>query len=860
LLRTDHHSSIGPDLTVRSCLSNWSERTPDAVAILSPGRSPLTYGNLSRQIESTVKALNELGVGRNDRVAMVLPNGPENALAFLAVVSGATCAPLNPDYRATELDFYLSDLKPKALVFQAGMESFALAIAEKKGIMPIRLTPMLDAKAGIFSLSAERGGPPVVGGFAQPEDVALVLYTSGTTSRPKIVPLTHSNICTSALNIRETLKLTSSDRCLNVMPFFHIHGLIAGMLSALSAGGSIVCTEGFYAPEFFEWMRDFQPTWYTAVPAMHQAILARAKQNSEVIRQCKLRFIRSCSSPLPPQVLDDLERTFNVPVIESYGMTEASHQITSNLLPPGKRKHGSVGVAAGPEVVIMNNDGSFLPQGEIGEIMIRGQNVTKGYENNETANKDSFVNGWFRTGDQGYFDSENYLTITARIKEIINRGGEKISPREVDEALLDHPSIAQAVTFAVPHPTLGEDVAAAVVLRDNQAATEWELQKFVATRLADFKVPRHIIVVDEIPKGPTGKPLRVGLAERLMLAAPAHREASKAEHKAPSTPLEKRLVEIWSRVLGIDQIGVSDNFFELGGDSIQAGRIVARICEALHFEKIPLVIFLHAPTIEKMADMLSRNEFLLPPASLIALQPAGSRPPLYFVHACAGEVLFLSDLARHLSPEQPFYALRAQGLDTNTVPYARVEDMAAHYLREIQAVQTAGPYFVGGAGVGGLVAWEMAQQLTAQDENVGVLFLADTYVHRPFPGNPVARVAFYLRQEGAKYLPRFARDFACLLYGRLAGIVYSRTKRGARVFECTQRATDRYTPRPYSGHIVVFMPGKRVGFPDPPTRIGEWQKFARGGFDAHVIPGEHLNIFKEPSVQLLAQYLRKYLE
>jgi acyl-CoA synthetase (AMP-forming)/AMP-acid ligase II/thioesterase domain-containing protein len=831
----------------------------------------LTYGDLNSQIEKTVKTLNELGLGRNDRVAMVLPNGPELAVAFLAVISGATCAPLNPDYRARELDFYRSDLKPKALVFQAGMESSVLGITERQRIIAIRLAPALKAKAGIFSLSAEKRDPTTTGGFARAEDVALVLHTSGTTARPKIVPLTHSNICTSARNIRETLKLTSSDRCLNIMPFFHIHGLIGGMLSTLWAGGSIVCPQGFYAPEFFEWMRDFQPTWYTAVPTMHQTILARARQNSKIIRQCKLRFIRSCSSPLPPQVFEDLERTFGVPVIESYGMTEASHQIASNLLPPGKRKPGSVGVAAGPEVAVMNNDGNILPQGEIGEIVIRGPNVTQGYENNETANKTAFVNGWFKTGDQGYFDSEKYLTITARIKEIINRGGEKISPREVDEALLDHPSIAQAVTFPMPNPTLGEDVAAAIVLRDNQTVTEWEIQKFLSTRLTDFKVPRRIMVVDEIPKGPTGKIQRVGLAERLkLIPLSAHKEGgSKIAYKAPSTPLEKGLVEIWSQILGVDQVGVSDNFFELGGDSVQAGRIVARMREAFHIEgTIPLVIFLRAPTIEKMALVISRKEFSLPSASLTALHPGGSKSPLYFVHAGAGEVLFLRDLSRHLGPEQPFFALRPQGLDENTVPYTRIEDMAAHYLQEIQAVQTEGPYFIGGAGVGGIVAFEMAQQLAAQGKNVGTLFLADTTLRQPVRRSLLGALILHLRQEGAIYLTKLPNDFFKVLYWRkrafhrsITRLLHPQIRRQDKVSDYTQMALHRYTPRPYTGRIVILMAEKpERGYPDTTARIGEWQKFTGGRLDVHVIPGEHLDIFKEPNVRLLAQCVMMHLE
>ncbi len=318
--------------------------------------------------------------------------------------------------------------------------------------------------------------------------------------------------------MRSTLALTASDRGLNVMPLFHIHGLIAGLLAPLSAGGEVFCTPGFDALHFFRWMEEAHPTWYTAVPTMHQTILARAGKHAPVIRANPLRFIRSSSSALPPQVIGELEATFQAPVVESYGMTEAAHQMASNLLPPGVRKPGTVGVAAGPEVGIMDLAGNLLAAGMQGEIVIRGPNVTAGYQNNAKANAEAFTNGWFRTGDQGVMDADGYISITGRLKEIINRGGEKISPREVDDVLMDHPAVRQVVTFAVPHAKLGEDVAAAVVLREGAAATEKELREFVGTRLAPFKVPRTILFVDEIPKGATGKLQRIGLAEKLGLA------------------------------------------------------------------------------------------------------------------------------------------------------------------------------------------------------------------------------------------------------------------------------------------------------------------------------------------------------
>jgi len=301
------------------------------------------------------------------------------------------------------------------------------------------------------------------------------------------------------------------------MPLFHIHGLIAAVMASLHAGASICCTPGFNALRFFAWLKDADPTWYTAVPTMHQAILERAGRNAEVVKGARLRLIRSSSASLPPQVMAALEQTFGAPVIEAYGMTEAAHQMASNPLPPRERKPGSVGVSAGPDVAIMDEHGALMPAGRTGEVVIRGANVTTGYRNNPDANASAFSDGWFRTGDQGVMDEAGYLRLTGRLKEIINRGGEKISPREVDEILLDHPDIQQAVTFAVAHPKLGEDVAAAVVLRDGASTTDRQIREFAATRLADFKVPRTIVVVPEIPKGPTGKLQRIGLAEKLGL-------------------------------------------------------------------------------------------------------------------------------------------------------------------------------------------------------------------------------------------------------------------------------------------------------------------------------------------------------
>jgi acyl-CoA synthetase (AMP-forming)/AMP-acid ligase II len=501
------------DRTLRGLIASGRD---DAVAIAARDAPPLSYRALRALIDRTVYSLNDLGVGRGDRVAIVLPNGPEMATAFLSIASGAASAPLNPAYRQDEFEFYLEDLKAKALIVEADSESPALRAAEKLGVALIALTPEPQAGAGAFRLSGSATGVAAQPGPAEADDVALILHTSGTTSRPKIVPLRHANIWTSARNIATSLELSETDRALNVMPLFHIHGLIAGLSAPLSRGGAVFCTPGFNALKFFAEMEEAKPTWYTAVPTMHQTILTRAARHKDVIARHPLRFVRSSSASLPPTVIGGLEAAFQCPLIEAYGMTEAAHQMASNPL-NGVRKPGSVGVPAGPEIAIMDEAGRLLGRGETGEVVIRGENVTAAYENNPKANGEAFVNGWFRTGDQGVIDADDYLTLTGRLKEIINRGGEKISPREVDEALMDHPAVLQAVAFAVPHPMLGEDVGAAVVLREGTAATEQELHAFLSKRLAAFKTPRKIVFLAEIPKGATGKLQRIGLAQKLGL-------------------------------------------------------------------------------------------------------------------------------------------------------------------------------------------------------------------------------------------------------------------------------------------------------------------------------------------------------
>ena len=596
--------------TIRRLLESQAALTPTAPALLAPAREPMRYAQLLAQIDQSSRALRAAGIRPSDRVAVVLPNGPEMAAAFLSVSSVAACAPLNPAYRESEFSFYLSDLAPQAVIVDDAADSPVLPAARDLNIPVIPLSAL--ASPATSQLPAPR-----------PDDVALILHTSGTTSRPKQVPLSHSNLCASAQNIRRALELVPADRCLNVMPLFHIHGLAAAVLASLSAGASLVSTPGFYAPQFLDWLSEFEPTWYTAVPTIHQAILARAGDHP---RPTSLRFIRSSSAALPPRVAQDLERVFSVPVIEAYGMTEASHQMASNPLPPARRKFGSVGLAAGPEVAILL-DGHMAPPGVEGDIVIRGSNVTAGYVANPDANRDAFRDGWFRTGDLGWLDEENYLYISGRTKEIINRAGEKISPREIDEALLEHPAVAQAVAFAVPHPQLGEEPAAAVVFKPGHTAAEPELREFVAHRLADFKVPRRVVALDEIPKGATGKLNRIGLAAQLGLDLPGQPAPAQSQRTPPRTPSEKLVADLWRQVLGCADVGVEDSFFDLGGDSILAAQFLSRLRESTGSAPSLLRLFDH-PTVEAVAASLDQTRLDQTRLEQNAGAPASAAPAL----------------------------------------------------------------------------------------------------------------------------------------------------------------------------------------------------------------------------------------
>jgi acyl-CoA synthetase (AMP-forming)/AMP-acid ligase II/acyl carrier protein len=585
--------SVPQSLVLPGCW--WLEpdvNEPDRPALFAHDGALITRGALAAAVGGLAGLLVREGVGRTDRLAVVMAPGVDLATCLLAGMAVAALAPLVPssplgivldDLRRLRVTHVLVDGDPPAAVVEA---------AQELGLPLLHLDPL--------ARSAEPAARLTVPAAA---DLALLLQTSGTTSRPKVVPLSHANLLASARSVAEVLALGPGDRSLAAMPLFHIHGIVASLLAPLVSGGSVICC-GSNAPHaLLAAMENLEPSWLSAVPTLLQGLLAELERTHQPPPAHQLRFLRSSSSPLPPPVLERLEAVFGVPVLEAYGMTEAAHQICSNRLPGAGagRQPGSVGGAAGPEVAVLGADRRPLPAGESGEVAIRGVNVTAGYEAADQSGwvRDPSGEAWFLTGDEGLLDAQGRLTLTGRLKEMINRGGEKVIPRRVDEVLLGHPAVEQALAFAVPHPTLGEDLAAAVVLRAGAAANEQELRGHAFSQLAPHEVPSRIVLLETLPRGATGKLQRIGLAEKLgAILFPAD-ELVRGE-------MEELVAHTFAAVLQQPPPGRNANFFLLGGDSLSGQRVVNALEQQLALALSPALLFAF-PTVRSLAEELDQR-------------------------------------------------------------------------------------------------------------------------------------------------------------------------------------------------------------------------------------------------------------
>ncbi|MBO9649422.1 MAG: non-ribosomal peptide synthetase [Variovorax sp.] len=580
-------------MTLRHWVANHALERPSLCALLAPGCPSVTFGDLSRVVSRADAWLASNGLSAGSRIAVCLPQGMALALAMLAIGCHATVVALHPRLTESELAALLSEARADAVL---GLPDDALAarLARRQRIASLSLDLQGLLSGPTETDNAETGmreGP-------LPDDTAFVLFTSGTTGRPKRVPLTHRQVLASAHNIARHLALTPDDRGLCLMPLFHSHGLVGGLLAPLVAGSSIVCTPGFDAAAFRAWIAEFAPTWYTAAPTIHRAIADLVQNAGGALPTRKLRFVRSASSPLPPDLLQRLESFWNAPVIESYGMTESATQMASNPLPPGLRKPGSVGVPAGAALRVVDADGREQPSGIAGSILARGPVVFNGYEDAPSANAEAFKDGWFVTGDRGWFDADGYLYIVGREADIINRGGEKLAPLEIEQALLRLPAVAQAAAYPVPHPTLGEDVHAAVVLERGQTADSHALRTALFGTIANFKIPARIHILNEIPTGVGGKLQRRRLHETIARDAAASNDGART-----FTPIEARVARLFARLLRRPVTSPDDNFLALGGDSLSAAHLTQLVNETWGVE-LSTAAVLAAPTVVAFAALL----------------------------------------------------------------------------------------------------------------------------------------------------------------------------------------------------------------------------------------------------------------
>ncbi len=853
-------------------LARWAAEAPEAPALLAPSRAPLTYSGLGTHIENARGALRDAGLRPGEAAALVM-HGAELITAFLAIAAESACAPLNTSLTEEEYANYLSRLGVRILLVQQDLAAPALSAARQLGIRVLHVRSAPHFAAGVFTLESDGALPmtPV-----RQTDAALLLYSSATTGHPKLIPLTCANLAAIALNNSQAFQLGQSDRFLTMVPLFHSHG-IGAVLTQLYCGGGVICTPAFNPDHFLTWLEDFRPTWISGGPPVLNAILGLSRRHPESFQRVRLRFIQSSGAPAHPELVRSLEEAVQAPVLQGYGMTEAVGITRST---PNAHKPGSVGRSIGSEVAITDESGAFLPCDTEGEIVVRGPTLMSGYLDDPEANRAAFRDGWFRSGDIGHLDSEGYLFITGRLKEMINRGGQKIFPSEVDRVLATHPAVADAAAFSIPHQTLGEEVAAAVVLRDGASASEQELRHFLAAHLASFKVPRRIIFLDALPQGATGKLRRSSLTEQFRGLAGELPDSSR-----PADAAESKLIEIWSRILSIPRIAIEDDFFRLGGDSLSAAVMLTEVQrELLHGRALPeRTNFFEQPTVAALARLLTNSvkspDSHSPAHRILPLQSCGSRHPFFCFAPDYLDPYYLRHLAKCLGDDQPFYVVcPPEPVRDNRL--LKVEDLARLLVAAIQAVCSRGPYVLGGHCYGGVIAFEAALQLLAQGQEITRLVLFDV----PTPGYPKVIRSWrrYLAEsrrmftaaargeflEQAAEVVRHASRLARIVQRRFGGrAVRAAASVGTQVLaesqnpkQLTALALWEYVPRDFPAPMIQFLAADETVSTKvlDDFRLG-WRDFAHGGLGVFTTSGSHGSMLDAQNSPALARQLEPLL-
>ncbi|MAI78327.1 MAG: hypothetical protein CL917_05275, partial [Deltaproteobacteria bacterium] len=719
-----------------SAYAYWAGQTPEAPAILSPDRAPLTFNRLHAEAKKIALQCREFGIGSHDAVATVMPQSVEQHLLIIGLSIHGVAAPLNPAYTQGEFEEHFKAFDARALFVEKGSESPAVDAAEALGLILVEVEPLLSEPAGISLQTVKNPAnervSPIDRSLVSPDenDIAMIVLTSGTTARGKPVPLTQKNICTSAAFTEELYTLGRADRCIRIMPLFHVFGAIHQGMIPLFSGGSVVSINDFNPADFPIVLKEFSPTWFGGGPTFHRAILDSLARVPKMAESENVRFVLSGGSPGPLSLCEEIESTFTAPFIEAYGLSEGTGLSTANPLGSGEQKLGSVGKLVGArfdqELRVVDEAGRSVAVHAQGEVVIRGPNVISGYLKMPEENQKLFYGDWLRTGDLGHLDVDGYLFIDGRLKEVINRGGEKISPASVDEVLMTHPDVEVAVTFPIPDDRLGEDVASAIVIREGRIPNKTNLRRYAAERLALFKVPHVIVFVDEetIPRNATGKPKRDQLAQQLKLESASIRRG-EGPLKPPGTEVEKRLVSFLSSLLELDAVGVDEDFFDLGGDSFKATALTQWIDQEFKIQMRPIVLF-EAASAASLARLIEANSPGQHDGLVVQFNPMGSGPAVFCIPGIFGDVIGFRKIANLLGSEVPFYGLERQGYYNEAPPRVNILRMARDYANEVLRVHPDGPYMLAGYSLGGVIAYEASRILCAKGRAPEWLVLMDT--------------------------------------------------------------------------------------------------------------------------------------
>ena len=863
--------------TIFDLIRGWADVQPDAPAFLADGANPMSYRQLASLLNDFQAVLHGSGFTGGDRLAVVHRGGAEMAAALMGAMSAAAASPVNPESTAAEFEKQFRLRGIDGVIVDRDLNGPARTVAASLGLPVIEVERADPETTGAVRLIPVEGGEKTFASAPGPQDVAVVLTTSGTSSEIKVVPLRHHLLMRWATASAATMRLGPNDRMLHLVPLYYASGVVH-TFRMLSAGGSLAFLQVGEMRTFFDAVEQFDPTWYTGGPTVQDYVREMASRKSGPGRNRSLRFIRTSSSSLDPKLALDLERILGVPVITGYGMTEAG-PIATNPVPPRDRKHGSVGLPVVGEVRIMDETGKLLPAGARGEVVVREDRVFDGYENDPEATETAFIDGWFRTGDEGYFDEDGYLFLCGRIKEIINCGGEKVYPMEVDAALLGLPGVKEAAVFPAPHPTMGEMVVAAIVPDEGQSLDERKIAGALRTKLSRFKVPRRFLFLDSLPRSPTGKIQRMKLTE--LLAEHLNDEAqeeTRAERRPP-TVLEAELLKIFSATLRRDDIGLNDDFYELGGDSLRAIELF------LEFERklgliMPSGLSAEAGTVAELAGKIEAGDTR---RCLVPIQPAGKRYPLFFVPGRNGQLVGLLQLAQALGTDQPFYGFQTYVWFDADDPYpvTSTAELVRLYVKEIRSVQPTGPYFIGGRSFGGRLACYIAQELKAAGEEVALLVMIDSYcragrryiglrrwlAQRSTPGKTGrllagARFVQFRVKKSASDLRDRIRKAAVHAAWRVCRELGLRppwfSRKPSQLMNGLVRFEHKHM-RPYEGAAVYFKAALGEGSTAHPDVHEAWPRLFPGGLDVREVGGDHFGCARQPHVEGLAAQLDECL-